>query len=153
MASKISEMVLEKISQPISDLGIEVADVEYQKKSDGMNLTVFITSENGISIDDCEKVHKLIDPLLDELDPTNGAAYRLNVSSLGLDRPFKNQRDFERYLNKEIVVKLYTQINGKKQFEGTLTGLNDEGIQILVNDKILEIKKEQIAVALPQIKF
>lgn len=153
MASKVSEIVLEKILQPVADLGIEVADVEYQKKNDGMNLTVFITSENGIFINDCENVHKLIDPLLDELDPTNGAAYRLNVSSLGLDRPFKNNRDYERYLNKEIIVKLYTLLDGKKQWEGMLTDINDEGIQILVNNKTLNIKKEQIAVALPQIKF
>ncbi|MBQ9790630.1 MAG: ribosome maturation factor RimP, partial [Clostridia bacterium] len=79
--SKITEKVHEFLNPIVQNLGYEIVDVEYEKKFDGFNLTIFIDGENGISLDDCEKVHTAIDEPLDELDPTNGASYTLNVSS------------------------------------------------------------------------
>ena len=61
-------------------MGYEVVEVEYAKKADGMNLTFFIDKDGGIDVDDCEAVSKTIDPLLDELNPTDDQAYILNVS-------------------------------------------------------------------------
>ena len=99
--AKTIEIVKEKICPIISELGYEVVDVEYSKKVDGMNLTFYIDSPNGITLDDCERVHKAIDGPLDELDPTGDATYILNVSSCGLDRPIKTDSDLKR---KEVQV-------------------------------------------------
>ena len=71
MASKVKSLCEEKVVPLIEELGYEVIEVEYSKKSDGMNLTFFIDNDEGIKIEDCEKVSKAIDGLLEELNPTN----------------------------------------------------------------------------------
>ena len=106
----------------IEDLGSELVDVEFGKKSNGMNLTVCIHREGGVSLDDCERVHRAIDPVLDELDPTEGSAYTLNVSSPGLDRAFTREGDFRRNMGKEITVRFYSPWRGVKEKDGVLKG-------------------------------
>ena len=97
---------VEKFAKPIvEELGYELVEIEYAKKNTGYNLTVFIDNKQGITLDDCEKVSRALDQILEDEDPTNGEAYIFNVSSVGLDRPLKKDRDFERNLNKEIEVK------------------------------------------------
>lgn len=125
------------ISPIVSKLGYNVVEVEYAKKQNGMNLTVYIDSKNGITIEDCEKVHNAIDAPLDELDPTNGSAYILNVSSPGLDRPLKTDVDLENNLDKDIDVYLYSKVNGKKEYSGKFKSFNDSSI-------IIEDKKQDI---------
>lgn len=85
-----TESVFQKINPIVDGLGYEIVDVEWAKRDGADNLTVYIDIPTGVSLDDCEKVHRAIDPALDELDPTDGKPYVLNVSSPGLDRPFKN---------------------------------------------------------------
>ncbi len=82
---------LEKIA---ASMGIEIVDVEFDNRSS--TLTVFIETEQGVDLNTCEKFHNAIMDPIDELDPSYGVPYTLNVSSPGLDRPFKTQRDFER---------------------------------------------------------
>ncbi|MCM1534135.1 MAG: ribosome maturation factor RimP, partial [Corallococcus sp.] len=116
---KVSEQVYALV-KPIADsFGLEVLEVLYEKKYDGMNLTVIIDKDGGVTIDDCEKLHRAIDEPLDDLDPIEDA-YILNVSSPGLDRPLKSERDYRRNLNKKILVKLYKPFDGKKSYEGLL---------------------------------
>lgn len=153
MASKVKSICEEKVVPIIEELGYEVVEVEYVKKSDGMNLTFYIDKDGGIIIDDCEKVSKAIDDLLEEVDPTEGVSYILNVSSPGIDRPLKTTRDFERNLQKEISITLFSKLDGKKKFEGTLISYNDEIIQIDVKGQTLELKRELIAHIVPVIKF
>ena len=84
--------------QAIADeMSIEIVEVEF-KQSKSPALTVYIDTETGVDLDTCEAYHRAIDPVLDELDPTFGAPYTLNVSSPGLDRPLKTQRDFDKSL-------------------------------------------------------
>ena len=128
--AKTVEIVEEKICPIIEDLGYEVVEVEFAKKVDGMNLTFFIDSPNGITLDDCEKVHKAIDEPLDEINPTGDVKYILNVSSCGLDRPIRTNKDLQRNLGKEVDIKLYKAINKKKEFTGKLVGFTDETITI-----------------------
>ncbi|MBO7508237.1 MAG: hypothetical protein J6T39_01155 [Clostridia bacterium] len=91
MAKKSVSEIVEEMAKPIVDnLGYELVEVKYSKGYSGMELTLFIHSPNGITLDDCEKVSKAIDEPLDELNPTKDEPYSLNVSSLGLDRPIKN---------------------------------------------------------------
>ena len=120
MAEKISDKVFALVEPYAEQFGLELVEVEYAKKADGMHLTVFIDKEAGVSLTDCENLHRAIDEPLDVLDPTEGMPYTLNVSSLGIDRPLKTERDFKKNLGKEITVKLYAPQNGKKRWDGVL---------------------------------
>ena len=149
---KVSEKVFELV-QPIAEsFGLEVLEVLYEKKYDGMNLTIVIDKEEGATIDDCEKLHRAIDAPLDELDPID-CAYILNVSSPGIDRPLKTPRDFRRNLNKKITVKLYKALDGKKTFTGILIDFNDEEFTIQLNqDKQTFVIKDTAKIE-PVIEF
>ena len=144
--------VAEKI---VSDLGYVLVDVEYKKQNSGMVLELFIDSENGISINDCEKVSKALDEPLDTLDPTNGATYSLNVSSLGLDRPLTTEYQFNKYKNSEVELKFYEPLKpyNKKVLQGILKSWNLETVTVLINSKEETISKKSIAQIVPVIKF
>ena len=81
--AKVLDIVEEKINPIIEKLGYEVVEVEYGKKVDGMNMTFYIDKKGGITLDDCEIVHKAIDAPLDEINPTGDEKYILNISSCG----------------------------------------------------------------------
>lgn len=150
---KIEQAVREKIEPTVSAMGYEIVDVEFIKKHGEDNLTVYIDIPSGVSLDDCEKVHYAIDPLLDELDPTDGKSYILNVSSPGLDRPFKTQRDFERNYGREAEIKLFAPLKGKKTYEGTLVARGENSVTITADGKEIRIESNKIAVVRPLVKF
>lgn len=130
----IAEIVQKQLEPVIAKLGYELVETEYVKKQNGMNLFLYIDHKNGITLNDCEKVHTTVDPLLDEIDPTNGAPYTLNVSSLGLDRPLKTDKDFNRNIGQKIEVSLYAKIDGKKNYVGKLVSFTNDNITIKFND-------------------
>ena len=153
MAGKVQTICEEKIVPIIEEQGYEVVEVEYIKKSDGMNLTFYIDSENGIQIEDCEKVSKLIDSVIDDINPTDDKPYILSVSSPGIDRPLKTERDFKRNLNKEIKVTLFAKLNGKKEFQGELISFEGEAFTVKIKDENITFNKTQVAHIVPVIKF
>lgn len=154
MAKKsVSELVSELATPIVENLGYELVEVKYTKGRSGMELTLFIFSKQGISLEDCEKVSKAIDEPLDELNPTNDVSYTLNVSSLGLDRPIKTAKDAERNLNQKIDVKLYAAQDGIKLFTGTLTAYNENGITIKTEKEDKTFRFDEIALASPVIEF
>lgn len=131
---KTAEVCEALCRETVEKMGFSLCDVEYKKEYSDMVLTFFIDKEGGVTIDDCENVSRAIEPVLDEADPI-AEAYVLSVSSLGLDRPFKKNADYERNLNKEIEVKLYVarQFAGKKpvkEFTGVLTGCTDDSFTV-----------------------
>ena len=130
-------------------MGIEIVDVEVN----GENLTVFIETEAGVDLDTCERFHNAIMEPIDELDPSFGAAYTLNVSSPGLDRPFKTVRDFERNLGKEVEIKLYAPLKGIKFLEGVLTAFDEHSVTVLIGNAEEKINKTKIAKINKAIKF
>ena len=134
----ISEItaVAQKVAEAV---GVEVVDVEF-KISSNPQLTVFIDTEDGVDLITCERYHNAIDPALDELDPTFGSPYTLNVSSPGLDRAFKTARDFERNIGKKVDVKLFAPLKGKKFFEVELVGY--DGNCVMLKDEKGEFKLE-----------
>ena len=136
-AAEIREYI-EKISMP---MGIEIVDVETK----GDNLTVFIETENGVDLDTCEKFHNAIMEPIDELDPSYGAAYTLNVSSPGLDRPFVTARDFQRNIGKEVEVKLFAPLKGKKLLEGVLEAFDENSVTIKLGEETEKINRTKIA--------
>lgn len=153
MAGKVKSICEEKVVPVIEELGYEVVEVEYVKKSDGMNLTFYIDSDNGIQIEDCEKVSKEIDSLLEELNPTDDQPYILSVSSPGIDRPLKTDRDFSRNIGKEIEVTLFSKVDGKKKFVGLLVEYNEQTLTIKGKENNIEIQRDKIAHIVPVIKF
>lgn len=153
MNKSVKEKVYDFILPIVENLGYELVDVEYVKKINGMNLTIFIDQNNGITLEDCEVVHKAIDLPLDELNPTNDAPYTLNVSSCGLDRPFTTSKDFDRNIGKEVEVNLYSKLNGKKQYVGKLTSHDDLKIVIEIDSRELVIEKNKISKITKYISF
>lgn len=121
MQVKPTEEILSFLLPVATEQEIEIVEVAF-KQGKEPSLTVFIDKKGGVDLDACEKFHRAIDPLLDELDPTFGAPYTLNVSSPGLDRPLKTDRDFERHLGEKMEIKLFAPIQGKKYLEATLKG-------------------------------
>lgn len=139
---------LEKIATP---MGIEIVDVEWNDKS--TSLTVYIETETGVDLDTCEKFHNAILDPIDELDPTFDAPYTLNVSSPGLDRPFKTARDYERNLGKEVEVKLYAPLKGQKFIEGFLTDFDENSVTLRTAKEQIKISRNKIAKINKAIKF
>ena len=100
----------------------------YKKEYGNMTLTLFIDcdKEGGVGLDDCEAVSRAVEPILDEADPTGGAPYHLNVSSPGLDRPIKTERDFFKKQGTKVEALFYAPKDGTKRVEGTLTGWSED---------------------------
>lgn len=140
--------MLEAIAQP---MGIEIVDIECADKAG--TLTVFIETETGVDLDTCEKFHNAIFDPIDELDPSYGEPYTLNVSSPGLDRPFKTVRDFERNLGKEIEIKLYAPLKGKKFLEGVLEEFDENTVTVTLPKEKVKIPRNKIAKINKAIKF
>ncbi len=130
---------------PIAEeMNIEIVEVEF-KQGHSPALTVYIDTENGVDLDTCEAFHRAIDPVLDEVDPTFGLPYTLNVSSPGLDRPLKTQRDYDKAMGQKVEVKLFAPLMGKKFFEAILKA-HDETC-VYLEDKGEELKLEKAKIA------
>ncbi len=139
---------LEKYATP---MGIEIVDVEWSDKA--ASLTVFIETETGVDLDTCEKFHNAIMEPIDGFDPTFDKPYTLNVSSPGLDRPFKTPRDFERNLNKEVEIKLFAPLKGSKFIEGVLEAFDDNTITVNSGKEVIKLARNKIAKINKAIKF
>lgn len=150
--SKIKDRCEEKLRPIIEDLGYELIEVNYQKVAGEMNLIFTIDSDTPITIDDCEKVTKAIDPILEEMNPTDDRPYILSVSSPGIDRPLKSKRDFDRNIDKEIEITLFKKLENKKTFIGVLDNYDENSITIIQEEKPVIIKRELIAHIVPVIK-
>lgn len=126
--------LVEQVARPVAEaMGYEYIDTEFAKQGKDWILTLYIGSPNGVTLDDCEKVSRAIDPLLDEKDFIE-QQYYLCVSSVGLDRPLKTKGDIERNMGKCVDVKLYKPLDGKKEYSGQITGAGDESLEIRTTD-------------------
>lgn len=144
------EEIVEKITEP---LGFEIVDVEYVKEAGEHYLRVYLDKEGGISLDDCEQVSRKLSEQLDKEDPIS-ENYFLEVSSPGLDRPLKKEKDFIRYQGRDVEIKLYKAVDGVKQFEGELVGLTeDKNIKIIIDGNEVEFNKKEVALVRLAIKF
>lgn len=151
MQFKTVEEIHSAIKSTADNMNIEIVDIAFDSKSNA--LTIFIETENGVDLDTCEMFHKAIDGVIDELDPSYGEPYTLNVSSPGLDRPFKTKRDFERNLQKEVEVKLYAPLKGKKFIEGFLVDFDENSVTVKTENEGIKISLNKIAKINKAIKF
>ncbi len=119
---------IESALRPIADaVGVEIYEIVFkQGKSPALTVYLDTDREGGIDLDTCEKFHNAADPVLDELDPTFGMPYTLNISSPGLDRPFKKDKDYFRNIGKKVEIKLYAPHRGEKNFEAVLIDYNPQ---------------------------
>ena len=122
---------LQDIATP---LGIEVIEVEF-KQGKSPELTVYINKEGGVDLDTCELFHNAINDPIDEFDVTFGQPYTLNVSSPGVDRPFKTEKDYLSHIGQMVEVKLYSSIKGKKFLEGVLLNYDGKCVVIKLDEK------------------
>ncbi len=144
MKTKSIEELKNLLIQIATPMQIEVVDVEF-KMSKNPALTVYIDTETGVDLDTCEKYHNAIDTPLDEFDFTNGSPYTLNVSSPGLDRPLKTERDFKKTLGKLVEIKLFSPIMGKKFFEGELIDYDGNNVTVLIDGEQKKFNLSAIA--------
>ena len=148
MANRVEEAV-EKIAEKIlANTDYELVDVEYVKERDWF-LRVYIDKEGGIGLDDCQEVSGLLDEKLEELNIINDR-YILEVSSPGLDRALKKEKDFKREMGKLVDITLYKAIDGEKMITGKLTGYTKDIITI---DETREIALNDIALVRLHIDF
>lgn len=149
IANEIEQLVL-----PITDANnLELVDVEYVKEGGEFFLRIYIDKEDGVSLNECELVTRELNPILDEKDPIKDNYY-LEVSSPGLDRPLKKDKDFVRYQGRDVEIKLYKQMNGSKIHEGELVGLTeDKNIKVIIDNKEVEFDKKDVALIRLAIKF
>ena len=144
MKVKTIEEIAAALSPVATEMGIELVEIEF-KQGHSPALTVYIDTETGVDLDTCEKFHRAIDPILDEVDPTFGAAYTLNVSSPGLDRPLKTERDFRKCLGLKVEVKLFAPLKGKKFFEAILTDFDEKNVVLEEKGEAFKLEKAKIA--------
>lgn len=138
--SKIEKNVEELINPIVTDLGYKLYDVIYEKEAKDYYLRIFIDSDNGISLEDCEKVNNAITGVLDEKDYIK-EQYFLEVSSPGIERVLRKDWQLKENLGQEIEIKLFKPCNGAKLITGILNEFNEE--QIKIDD--LEIPRKDIS--------
>lgn len=135
----ILEKKLESLLKPtIESMGFELWAVEYMPAGRHSTLRLFVDKESGITVDDCADVSRQVSAVLDVEDPID-AAYNLEVSSPGLDRPLIKKEHFERYQGKTVRLRTAAAILGRKKFKGPMTQVSDEGIVVEVDGELYEI--------------
>lgn len=151
MKIKPIEEISSAAKQLAESMNIEFIEVFWRPQDE--SFTFVIDTEDGVDLDTCEKYHNALSDLLDELDPTYGASYTLNVSSPGLDRPLKTERDFTRALGEDVEVKLFAPMKGKKYFEGVLTGYDGNTVTVEINGTEEKFQITKIAKINKAVKF
>ena len=147
------EAYAENLFLPITQKhGFELVDVEYVKEAGSWYLRVYIDKEGGIAVDDCEVVSREADPILDT-DDCIEESYILEVSSPGLGRPLKKEKDFKRSLGKSVECKLYKAINKQKEFEGILKDFTEDTVTIETEGNELVLDRKDIAMIRLAIDF
>lgn len=144
---KSAKSILEKV-YPLAEavageLGYTLWDVEYVKEGTEWYLRITIDSEDGINLEDCERMSRAIDPVLDENDPID-VMYHLEVSSPGVERDIKNDFHISRCIGERVQVKLYAPLDGKKSFVCELVGATDDTVIFRDGEKF-ELPKKAIA--------
>lgn len=152
--SSITESITEIIEPVIEEENLELVDVEYKKFGKNWTLRVFIDREGGITVEDCQKVSRQIEDMI-EIDELISNAYVLEVSSPGLDRSLKKEREFLKFRNKPIRVKTFAPVGDRKNFSGTIQDCQNQILYLELEEDgtVLEISLDNIAQAKLIIQF
>lgn len=148
----VTESIEELVTPITEENRLELVDVEYKKEGKNWFLRIFIDKEGGVTVDDCTRVSREIEDLIDveEVVPTS---YVLEVSSPGLERPLKKEKDFLRFKGKRAHVTTYTPIHEQKNFKGTIRDFQEDILFLDIDSQSVEIPRNQIAKAKLEIEF
>ncbi|MCI8730572.1 MAG: ribosome maturation factor RimP [Lachnospiraceae bacterium] len=151
---EIYEQRAEELLEPIlADMNFELVDVEYVKEAGTWYLRSYIDKPGGITVDDCEAVSRQFSDRLDQEDFIEDS-YIMEVSSPGLDRPLKKDKDFERNLGREVEIRTYRPIEKEKEFYGILCAYDDNSVTIEREDKKqMNFLKKDMALIRPALDF
>ena len=135
---------VEGVAEPaIAAMGFELVDVEYVKEGNHWYLRLFIDKEGGVDLDDCANVSREISGIIDLKDPI-AQAYFLEISSPGIERPLKKDRDYERFKGSMVKIQTTTPVQGYKSFTGYLVGIVDANIVLEYENKRISIPRDVI---------
>lgn len=129
--------ICEKMAQKLQ---YELCDAAMEKEPTGRYLRIYIDKDGGVTLDDCEKYHRAVQPLLEEFDYDF-----LEVCSPGIDRPLKTQRDIEKSLGLMVEAKMYKPVDGKKSAQGLLKEMNAEQVVLFCNGETLSFPRKMVA--------
>jgi len=144
--------VREVVEPILQSQGYELVDLEYQRESRGWVLRIYLDREGGITLDDCTAVSHEVGAVLEVKDVIPNA-YVLEVSSPGLTRPLKKPEDYNRFRNQLVKIKLFQPLNGRRNFKGSLLGLEGETVRVEADGQVFEIPLQSIAKANLEIDF
>ena len=149
---KVTELV-ESFARPVVEAnGCTLWDVEYVREGSDYFLRLYIDKDGGVDINDCEKISRAVDPILDEKDPI-AESYHFEVCSAGLERVLKRPGDFEQFLESPITIKLYRPRNGLKELPGVLKGYEDGRITALCGKETITFEKSEVAQVRLRVEF
>ena len=140
MKKSIKETVRDAVSPTITELGYDIWDITYSKVGADYHLEITIDSPNGINIEDCEKVHRAIDPILDEVDPIEGFYY-LDVSSPGIERELRTEAHILHSIGQKVEAKLFAAKDGRRVVCGILKSF--EGGALVITEQAGDVSLTQ----------
>ncbi len=146
MSKEIVDRVREIIDPILFDERMEWVDIEYRRESKGWILRLYLDKEGGITLDDCVKVSREIGRTLD-IEDVIQTPYTLEVSSPGLTRSLKTEKDFRTHLNRLIKLKTIDPIENRRQFKGKLLEVSENRIEIEIEGKVFQIPLSNVAKA------
>ena len=141
---KITEQVWQLAEPLVRENGCSLWDVEYVREGSEWYLRLYIDKDGGVNIDDCERISRAVDPILDEKDPIP-ESYRFEVCSAGLERTLKRPSDFERFMGAAVLVRLFQPKNGTKEYPGILRGYNNGAVTVEYGSDTLTFEKSEVA--------
>ena len=144
MKKNVKETVREAILPTVTELGYRIWDVTYSKIGADYHLEITIDNDEGININDCERVHRAIDPIIDECDPIEGFYY-LDVSSPGAERELRRDDHLTYCLGWRVEAKLFSQHEGRKSFVGILTAFDAETVTICEGEENVTLGRDEIS--------
>ncbi len=142
----VSQAVMDLIEPVLSVEGLELVDVEYKKEGKNWVLRIFIDKEGGVTVADCQKVSHLTGDLI-EVEETIITPYSLEVSSPGLDRVLKREKDFLKFKGRKIRLHSLSPIDNRRKFIGILADFKDQTVFLELDGKLLEIPLRQVGKA------
>lgn len=140
----IKETVRAAIEPTVTELGYRIWDVTYSKIGADYHLEITIDHDDGINIEDCERVHRAIDPILDEADPIEGFYY-LEVSSPGIERELRTEEHISLSLGAKVEAKLFAAKDGRKSIVATLKSFEDGAVTLLEGDSEITLDLKEIS--------
>ena len=141
----VAQVVSELIAPVAESLGLLLWDVEFLKEGARRVLRVTVDSDEGITIDDCERMHRAIDPLLDEADPID-TSYDLEVSSPGIERELRTDAHIDLFVGEQVELRFFAPVDGQKSLRGILAGRDEAGNVLLeVKGGVLTFKRTLVS--------